>query len=188
MAATWYENELKNKNFLAPIGFKFVLEKAPKVAFLCQSASIPDITVGDIDIPTRGLVAYPIDGNIRYGEFNLSFLVDENLENYLQIHNWMRALGTPQDLNERGVWIVDKRTTPDAANYKSLVSDATLQVLNNQNIVSFEVVFEDLFPTNLSTLSFDVTQTDTQFFVAEVTFKYTLYEVRGRNSGTRRKA
>ena len=51
MAATWYENELKNKNFLAPIGFKFVLEKAPKVAFLCQSASIPDITVGDIDIP-----------------------------------------------------------------------------------------------------------------------------------------
>ena len=188
MAATWYEEELKNKNFLAPIGFKFVLEKAPKVAFLVQEASIPEITVGDIAIPTRGLVAYPIDGNIQYGEFSVSFLVDENLENYLQIHNWMRALGTPKDLNERGVWIVDKRSTPDAANYKSLVSDATLQVLNNQNNVSFEVVFQDLFPTNLSTLSFDVTQTDTQFFQAQATFKYTLYEVRSSNSGKRRTA
>ncbi len=188
MAATWYENELKNKNFLSPIGFKFVLEKAPKVAFLVQQASIPDIAVGDIVIPTRGLVGYPIEGNIQYGEFSVSFLVDENLENYLQIHNWIRALGTPQDLNERGVWITEKRTTPDAANYKSLVSDATLHVLNNQNNVSFEVVFQDLFPTNLSTLSFDVTQTDTQFFQADATFKYTLYEVRKSGSSKRRTA
>ncbi len=72
MAATWYEKELKNKNFLAPIGFKLTLEKAPKAAFLCQTANIPTIQVGEIDIPTRGLVQYPIDGNIKYGVLDSS--------------------------------------------------------------------------------------------------------------------
>ena len=183
MAATWYENELKNKNFLAPIGFKFVLEKAPKVAFLCQSASIPDITVGDIDIPTRGLVAYPIDGNIRYGEFNLSFLVDENLENYLQIHNWMRALGTPQEFKERRVWL-DKYA--DEPSEDPRFSDATLQVLNNNNIANFDVVFKDMFPVSLSSLPFDVTGGDNDYFTSTATFRYTLYEIRNTNSQTRR--
>ncbi len=185
MAATWYEEELKNKNFLAPIGFKFILEKAPKVAFLVQQASIPALDIGSVDIPTAGLVQYPIDGNVKYGDLTLSFLVDENLENYLQIHNWMRAMGTPQDLGERKVWIDTKRRG-DAPNYKSLVSDGTLQVLNNQMNVAFECVFEDSFPTSLSTLPFDVTQTDTQFFVAEATFRYTLYEIRALNRGNRR--
>ena len=123
MAATWYEKELKNKNFLAPIGFKLTLEKAPKAAFLCQTANIPTIQVGEVDIPTRGLVPYPIDGNIRYGDFTVEFLVDENLENYLEIHNWMRALGTPNDLDERARWIEAKRpaNVQKTYAYKSLV-------------------------------------------------------------------
>ena len=35
-------------------------------------------------------------------------------------------------------------------------SDATLQVLNNNNLANFDVVFKDLFPVELSTLTFDV--------------------------------
>ena len=190
MAATWYEKELKNKNFLSPIGFKLILDKARKVAFLCQQANIPTIDVGEIPIPTRGLVQYPIDGNIRYGELSLSFLIDENLENYLEIHNWMRALGTPNDLDEREKWIQEKKlpNVQFAAAYKSLVSDITLVALNNNMNAAFEVLFKDAFPTNLSTIGFDVTQTDNQFFTAEVTFRYTLYEIRAINSGSRREA
>jgi hypothetical protein len=187
MAATWYEKELKNKNFLSPIGFKLVLDKSPKMAFLCQTANIPSISVGEIDIPTRGLVQYPIDGNIKYGELTLEFLIDENLENYLELHNWMRALGTPNDLQERADWIIDK-AIPNARTYayRSLVSDVTLIALNNNMNAQFECLFKDAFPTNLSTIGFDVTQTDNNFFSAEVTFRYTLYEIRAINSGARR--
>ena len=53
---------------------------------------------------------------------------------------------------------------------------------------AFEVVFKDAFPVNLSTIGFDVTQTDNQFFTAEVTFRYTLYEIRAINSSTRRES
>ncbi len=65
-------------------------------------------------------------------------------------------------------------------------SDATLQVLNNNNLVNFDVVFQSVFPVSLSTLPFDVTGTDNDYFTATATFRYTLYEVREKNSQVRR--
>ena len=181
--ANWYNDQLTNRNFLSPIGFLFVLDKAKKVSFLCQKADIPTMTLGEVNIPTRGLVPIPVEGNMRYSELTIDFLVDENLENYMEIHNWMRALGTPQDLQERTDWNTKYRNAP---RQDARFSDATLQVLNNNNNANFDVVFKDLFPVNLSTLTFDVTQGDNDFFVASATFKYMIYEIRNVNSQTRR--
>jgi len=190
MASNWYEEQLTNRNFLSPIGFKFVLQRAPKVAFLAQSASIPRIGVGEIAIPTRGLLSYPIDGNAQYDNFSMNFLVDENLENYLQLQNWIRALGTPDSLGERRVWIDENDTTNagiGGTDFQTLTSDATLQVLNNNFRSNFDVVFKNLFPTSLSTLQFDVTNTDNNYFTAEVEFAYSIYEIREPNKQARRK-
>jgi hypothetical protein len=181
--ANWYNDQLTNRNFLSPIGFIFVLDKANKVSFLCQKAEIPPITLGDVQIPTRGLVPIPVEGNMRYNDFTIDFIVDEDLENYMQIHNWMRALGTPQELKERKLWNDKYRNEPTR---DARFSDATLQVLNNNNIANFDVVFKDMFPTDLSTLAFDVTGADNDYFIATATFKYTLYEIRNVNSQTRR--
>jgi len=181
--ANWYQEQLINRNFLSPIGFLFTLDKAKKVSFLCQRAEIPTITLGDIDIPTRGLVPIPVEGNLSYGEFNIDFIVDEDLKNYMEIHNWMRALGTPQDLKERGDFREENQIV---LGQEYRYSDGTLQILNNNNIANFDVVFKSLWPTSLSTLSFDVTGSDNDFFTASATFKYTLYEVRNKNSLTRR--
>ena len=181
--ANWYEEQLTNRNFLSPIGFVFILDKARKVSFLCQKAEIPEISLGTVDIPTRGLVRIPIDGNMQYADFTVEFIVDENLENYMQLHNWMRALGTPQELFERTLW---KQANEKNPKQDVKVSDATLQVLNNNNRANFDIVFKDLFPTNLSTLNFDVTGSDNDYFTATATFKYTTYEVRNVNSAIRR--
>ena len=181
--ANWYQDQLTNKNFLSPIGFLFILDKAQKVSFLCQKAEIPTLTLGDVQIPTRGLVPIPVEGNMRYSDFTIEFIVDENLENYMQIHNWMRALGTPQELKERKLW---RDQHQDSPTQDPRFSDATLQVLNNNNVANFDVVFKDLFPSDLSTLSFDVTGSDNDYFTATATFKYTLYEIRNVNSSRRR--
>ena len=181
--ANWYTEQLTNKNFLSPIGFLFILDKARKVSFLCQKVDIPTISLGEVSIPTRGLVPIPVEGNMRYGELSVEFIVDENLENYMQIHNWMRGLGTPQELKERKLW---KESNQDSPTQDPRFSDATLQVLNNNNVANFDVVFKDLFPVELTTLSFDVTGGDNEFLTASATFKYTLYEIRNVNSQTRR--
>lgn len=181
--ANWYGDQLTNRNFLSPIGFLFTLEKAKKVSFLCQRAEIPTISLGNVDIPTRGMVPIPVEGNIGYGDFSVEFIVDEDLQNYMEIHNWMRALGAPQSIDDRVDWKTQNRTV-DSQEYR--YSDATLQILNNNNNANFDVVFKSLWPTELSTLSFDVTGSDNDFFTATVNFKYTLYEIRNLNSQTRR--
>ncbi len=187
MANNWYQEQLTNRNFLSPIGFLFSLQKAPKVAFLCQRAEIPSIRVGFVDVETPGLASIPLEGNIEYGELNLEFIVDEDLRNYMEIHNWIRALGTPDNLEERGIWLDDFRPKQlPGEEFKFIDSDATLRVLNNNNNANFEVVFKGLFPVSLSTLSFDVTGTDNEFFTATATFKYMLYEVRDNNRMSRR--
>lgn len=183
LMANWYEDQLTNRNFLSPIGFLFILDKAKKVSFLCQRAEIPTVQLGQVNIPTSGFVPIPVEGNMRYSEFNIEFIVDEDLRNYMQLHNWMRALGTPQDLEERRIWTDENQNHPSQ---NAKYSDATLQVLNNNNLANFDVVFKDLFPISLSTLAFDVTGSDNDYFTATATFEYTLYEVRNTNSQTRR--
>ena len=93
-------NQIANRNFLAPVGFKFTLSKYPKVSFFSNTARIPDITLGtaiqstylkDIDIPGEKLT---------YGEMNVRFLVDENLENYMAMHNWLTGLGFPESAQD----------------------------------------------------------------------------------------
>ena len=181
--ANWYEDQLTNRNFLSPIGFLFILDKARKVSFLCQKAEIPTVELGQVEIPTRGMVPIPVEGNMRYSEFSMEFIVDEDLRNYMQIHNWMRALGTPQEFKERRVWL---NKYADSPSEDPRFSDATLQVLNNNNQANFDVVFKDMFPVSLSSLPFDVTGGDNDYFTSTATFRYTLYEIRNTNSQTKR--
>ena len=182
--ANWFNDQLTNKNFLSPIGFLFILDKAKKTSFLCQKAEIPALSLGNVEIPTRGMVPIPVEGNVRYGDFVIEFIVDEDLRNYMELHNWIRALGTPQDMQERRDWI--DKYSKSMASKDPRFSYSTLQVLNNNNVANFDVVFKSMFPTDLTTLSFDVTQTDNNFLTASATFKYLLYEVRNKNSSVRR--
>ena len=174
----WYNAQIDNRNYLSPIGFVFLLEKAPKVSYLCQRTSIPTFSVGTIDIPTAGFVRVPIEGNAVYSDLEMEFLVDENLENYMQIHNWMRALGTPTDYIDREVW---SRERSKGREDNPFTSNGTLQVLNNNNLHNFDVTFVDMFPSDLSTLQFDVTMADNEQLRATVTFKYSYYEIRKPN-------
>lgn len=173
------ETQIENRNFLSPTGFKFTLTRAPKVAFFCNSANIPDLTLGIAIQPTY-LKDIDIPGDkISYGDLSLQFLVDENLENYMEIHNWITGLGYPEKIEQfrdlQKTAILDEKRYVNRPS--QIYSDGNLQVLNSSMIPKFQVVFKDLFPYSLSTLPFDATQTDVQYFTADVIFKYTIYNI-----------
>ena len=95
-----FSRQLNNRNFLSPAGFKFTLTKAPKVDFFSKSVSIPNLTLGAA-IQTNYLRDIPVPGDkLQYGDLDIDFFIDENLENYLEIERWMRALGYPESLEE----------------------------------------------------------------------------------------
>ncbi len=178
MTINSYDKQISNRNFLSPVGFKFILNRAPKVAFFGNSANIPSMTLG-VAIQTNYLKDIDVPGDkIIFEDFNLRFLVDENLENYMEIYNWIRGLGYPESLEEIFNWQSSNSTfqQPDKSQM-NLYSDGTLQVLTSKQNPNFKVSFKDLFPYSLSTLSFDATDTDIQYFTADVSFKYTIYNI-----------
>ena len=170
---TWLRDQIQNRNFLSPIGFKFILAKYPKTVYFCQTANIPSISLGTPEQPTP-FVPIPMEGSLKYSELTLRFLVDEDLENYLAIHNWMRGLGVPDSFLERQQF---ERENTSSSGLMEKFADGTLQVLNSNLKANFNVIFEDLFPISLSTLQFDCTMSDVEYFTAEVSFRYKIYEI-----------
>jgi hypothetical protein len=168
-----FSRQIQNRNFLSPLGFKFNLARTPKVDFFSNSANIPGINLGVAIQPTY-LKDIPLPGDkLSYDDFNLKFKVDENLENYLEIHNWMRGLGYPETIAEYDQWKYGDPTNNSDPN----VSDATLIIYNSNFKTNTTVKFRGMFPTSLSTIDFDATQSDVQYVTATATFKYSIYDI-----------
>lgn len=181
MATNPWANQPGNRNFLAPVGFKFKLQKAPKVDFFSNSANIPSITLGT-SLQSRYGKNIDIPGDkMNFEDFRLRFLVDEDLSNYMEIQNWMRGLGFPYSLEEyhdlQNEKPLDYIPGVKSNRFFYEESDGTLQILNSNYLVTAQVVYYGLFPTYLSTLQFDATDNDIDYFTAEVNFKYTYYKI-----------
>ena len=173
------KSQIENRNFLSPVGFKFILTRTPKVSFFANTANIPSLSMGNATQPTY-LKDIPIPGDKpEFGDFTLRFIVDENLENYMQIHKWIRGLGYPESLKEIfDLQKEDEKGVPKKQQIGlNIFSDGTLQVLNSSYNSQFNVVFKDMFPVELSALEFDATNNDIEYFTADVTFKYTIYNI-----------
>jgi hypothetical protein len=178
MASSPFANQIQNRNFLSPVGFEFSLAKEPKAVFFCNSARIPEISLEvtrqpsylkDLDIPGEKLT---------YGNLNLRFLVDENMENYMAIHNWLTGLGYPETTEQYKNLVVQDNLMDS----KNAFSDGSLYILNSNYRKTATVKFKDLFPVSLSSLDFDSTAADIQYFTADVSFKYTVYNILGTNN------
>ena len=163
-------------NFLSPSGFQFNLARAPKVDFFSNSTRIPGIQLGNIDVGNY-LKSIPVPGDqIQFEDLTLQFLVDENMENYLEIHNWIYSLGYPKSVDQFGDLIRADDNQFVIDNLRQF-SDGTLTVLNSNFVPMSYIKFKDLFPVSLSTLEFTASETDYSYFTATVTFKYLIYEI-----------
>lgn len=171
---------IQNRNFLQPQGFRFQVARAPKVSFFGNAVNIPGMTLRTTIQPTGGLRDIPIPGEIiDFEDLTLRFLVDEELQNYMEIQNWIRGLGFPESLQEIYALQAEKYGTArdGTSGTMNIYSDGTLIILDAMQNESFTVKFQDLFPFSLSTIQFDATMADTEYFTAEVSFKYLNYSI-----------
>lgn len=174
MTSSIFSKQIQNRNFLSPIGFEFKLSKAPKVDFFSNSANIPQITLGtaiqpsylkDVDVPGDKVV---------YDDFTLNFIVDEDLQNYSTIHNWIIGLGFPKTTQQ----FKNLTTSTDLLrDPQEQFSDGSLIVLNSNLRANFQIKYKDLFPVSLSSLQFNATLGQEEYFTAQATFKYSIYEI-----------
>ena len=92
-----YTRQPTKLDYASPTQFKFSIIKLPKVEYFCTTANVPGITLGTSAQATP-FKDIPIPGDkLDYDTLNIQFLVDENLENYREIHGWLTGLGFPKD-------------------------------------------------------------------------------------------
>ena len=178
MTNSAFGKQIANRNFLSGVGFKFNLTKFPKVDFFSNSARIPELS---LELTTQASYLKNIDvpgERLSYGDFTLRFLVDENMENYQSIYDWLTGLGFPETTQQFADLNKDRDGIRDP---KEAFCDGTLRILNSNYREVAQVKFRDLFPTSLTSLDFDATNTDIQYFTAEATFKYTIYNLTASN-------
>ena len=177
-------------DYASPPQFRFGIHQLPKVEFFTVSANLPGISAGTVtqatpfkDIPLMG-------EKMEYENLSISFIVDEYLENYISLHNWMVGIGFPENREQFRTFRDVTSKTPAAGGTptvdrigaatadRSMYSDAFLQILSNKNNPIVEVNFENAFPISLSALEFTQTATDVEYMTASAEFAYQIYEIK----------
>ena len=176
-----------NLDFASPSQFRFSLLKVPNVEYFVTGVNLPGVSFsGDATINTRFTSVHFMGDSMEFEDLEVTFLVNEALENYREIHDWMVGIGFPKD-NQQYIDAIgsEQNMNPIASkvdNAKAtgkpsvLMSDATLTILTNKNNPNLRVNFKNCFPTSLSGLSYNTQGTDTEQLTATVTFKYDIYE------------
>jgi hypothetical protein len=165
-------NQPDNINFLSPFGFRFVIKRMPNVVFFCTDVNIPSVSISGINIPTPHK-NFPIYGNkLEYGNLRVTFRVDENFQNYLEIYNWLQNMTHPESFNQFNQLSGPMNNTGDSA-----LSDATVTILNSSMAPNAEFQFEDIFPMSISELNFTATDGDVNYISASVDFGFKLFKV-----------
>ena len=180
-----------NLDYASPTQFKFSINQLPKVEFFTTAANIPDLSLSDVVIPTPFKQVPVLGQNLTYGNLSITFIVDEFLENYRELHNWLTAIGFPKSREQFKNFrtttsnnpSVDKviktdvtavgKSIPDSAMY----SDGTITILSNKNNPIVEVRFSNMYPVSLGALEFNQQATDVEYMTVSADFTYQIYEI-----------
>ena len=89
-------------DYASPTQFKFNILKLPKVEYFCTAVNVPGINADAGTLPTPFKDIPIIGDKLTYENLSITFIVDEYLENYISLHNWMTGIGFPKERKQFG--------------------------------------------------------------------------------------
>jgi hypothetical protein len=156
------------QNFLSPTGFRFSIKRLPNVAFFVQSATIPGISMNAIEYYTPFKTLEFASSKLAFEQFNINIRVDEYMESYNEIFDWMVGLAPTKSF--------DQHATLKTSDF-GLYSDASLIILDSRQNPALEVTFHDIFPVSLGAVSLDTTTADISYISCSITFGHNGYKI-----------
>ena len=158
-------------NFLNNSYFKLIFDRLPTMTYMCQTVNIPGFSIGVADqVTALGLRQRRPGDTYTFDDFTISFLVDENMDNWTEMFNWMVSIAnyennTPISKGGEVIPAVD------------VFSNAKIIITNSAFRGNKEVILKDLIPTNLSGIEFSSVDTDSTPIIATATFAFTSMRV-----------
>lgn len=160
----------ENFNYMQPTSFKLVIDRRnyPNLEFFCQNVTHPGMIMNPVELPVRRLAGLPFPGDtLTFNELSTNILLDENLESYTEMFNWIRRLleNNMFDNNASG-----KATQPNYA-------DITLSILSSHNNQTKQVRYIDCVPTSLGDINFESTASGQEFITFAASFRFNYFEL-----------
>lgn len=159
-----------NKNMLSPVGFNFSISRTPTMNFFVQSVSLPGVNLGFVEQPNPFKTLYQTGDHIQFDDITVSFKINEDLSNYIEIYDWIIALGFPENFDQY-------KSIKDQPSYtgESLRSDASLTILSSAMNPIVRIDIKDLFPVNLSPIEMNTRDSSIEYIEATAQFKFSTY-------------
>lgn len=155
-------------NFFSPLEFRVAIKRLPNVEFFTQTTSIPSITTAPVIQPTRFNPVYRTPDSVTFANLDLAFIVDENMNNYMEIFNWMISYSFPEN-HEQFAGI--KKSTD------GLISDISVLIMNSKKNANIEVNYRNCFPISLGEVALNTTDADVTYPQVTVTFQYDTFDI-----------
>jgi hypothetical protein len=162
MSMTISASQPSNPNFLADHNFRFSLHRAPNVMFFGKSTELPSLELALAKQASPFVDVHLAGTKITYSDWEYTFIVDENMDNYMEFYNWMNDLGFPDDFTGY----------PRLQSTHGLYSDATLTILTSAKNPNIECKFINMFPYKLSGLKFGNDAKDVKYITCTATIRY----------------
>ena len=160
-----------NKNYLQPTGFKVVIsrEEYPNLEFFAQTVSHPDVSLtGPTNpYPRIGNVNLPGD-TLEYSELNIQFILDENIESYTELYDWMLNM-----VNQK----FEPQETRAVTSKDPTQHDITVSILTSNNTSNHRIVYSGCSPTSVTGLELNSVSSTIEYLTFNASFSFTGFQL-----------
>lgn len=166
-----------NPNFLQSNKYQLNFSRLPNLQYFCQSVSVPGISLSEAVINTPFVDLYSPGEKAIYDLINVTFMIDEEMKSWIEVHDWIRAMTFPKEYEEYKKLTSISQISAMKSNKFPQFSDATLTVLSSSNKPYYSFKFHNIFPTTLSTFVMSTQDSPDTIMTADATFRYEYYDI-----------
>jgi hypothetical protein len=179
--ATWAGSLPDNLSYLAPTQFELIVKKLPNTKYFATGVNIPSVNIGETLQPTRLGANIKLPGDkINYGELTITFIVDENMENWTEMFNWMEGITASTD-TEKYRLLTGASQSPKydgSGDPEEMYSDMTIVVTTAANNPNRYIRIQDAYPSSLGEITMDTTVAGGLSYVTcTASFQFTSFEI-----------
>ena len=168
-----------NKDLLQSTKFRLNFSRLQGMTFFCQSANLPGLSLTEVPVFTPFIDLYVPGEKLMYDTLNVTFLIDEDLRDWEQLHDWIRGMTFPTDFNEyKNLKNLSGVSSTRAANkLPPQYTDASMTIFTNKNNPNLRIQFKDLFPTSIGSIMFNSMDSAENIITADATFRFSYYNI-----------
>jgi len=166
-----------NPNFLQPNKFQLNFTRMPNIQYFCQSVNVPGVSMSEVPQNTPFVDLYVPGDKLIYDLLNITFYVDENLQSWREVHDWLRAMTFPVEYAEYRNLANLNKYTRSIQTGRPQYSDGMLTLLTSSNNPNIRLKLFDLFPVSLSTFVMSSTDTPENIITADASFRFSYFDI-----------